>query len=63
MESQLLKKVIAEALLCPSLTMDELRFLHSLHLRLLAEPSLAVSADELDTVLRIMADQREREGR
>lgn len=63
MENHVLIKLIAEALLCPSLTADELRVLHSLHLRLLADDSLAVSANEVDTVLRIVADQREREGR
>lgn len=30
------ERVVAQALTCPTLTQDELRFLHTLHLQLLA---------------------------
>jgi len=42
------------------LTNEELRFLHALHLRLLAHGAAALSDEERQQLMLILADQQER---
>lgn len=47
-------RVVAQALTCPTLTREEVRFLHTLHLKLLA--GLAPTSDsEIERVLLIIS--------
>lgn len=62
MDHAALIRLITEALLCPSLRAEELRVLHSMHLRLLADPRAAVTDEERERLLAIISDQRGREG-
>jgi hypothetical protein len=50
-----LKRVVAQALTCSTLSREEVRFLHQLHLQLLA--GLAQPSDtDCENVLKILAD-------
>jgi hypothetical protein len=61
METANFIKLVAKALLSPSLTTEELRFLHTLHLRLLAHGSEAMTDQERQCLMMIIADQQERD--
>ena len=63
MNSATLTQMLAEALVCPSLTADEVPFLHTLDLRLMADPFATLTPDEVERLESLLADQRSREGR
>lgn len=63
METAKFLTLIGEALKSPLVTDEELRFLHMLHLRLLAHGAALMSDDERQRLLLIIADERDREGK
>jgi hypothetical protein len=61
METENFLSLLGQALQCPLLTEEDLRFLHTLHLRLLAHGAAAISDDERQRLWLLVADARERD--
>lgn len=61
METAKFLDLIGKSLQSPLLTEEELRFLHTLHMRLLAHGSAALSDDERQRLMMIVADDRDRQ--